>query len=94
MPRVLSAGIDAISRSDLSVRGWGHFDEEQDFRLSLSIKHALLREQKNRTRLSSAYEATWFNKEKVMLCGPCNGSGVELRTLDHENPGSNPVLRC
>ena len=23
-----------------------------------------------------------------------NGSGVELRTLDWENPGSNPVLRC
>ena len=23
-----------------------------------------------------------------------NGSGVELRTLDCENPGSNPVLRC
>ena len=23
-----------------------------------------------------------------------NGSGVELRTLDYENPGSNPVLRC
>ena len=24
----------------------------------------------------------------------CSGSGVELRTLDYENPGSNPVLRC
>ena len=24
----------------------------------------------------------------------CNGSGVELRTLVNENPGSNPVLRC
>ena len=23
-----------------------------------------------------------------------NGSGVELRTLDYENPGSNPVLWC
>ena len=23
-----------------------------------------------------------------------SGSGVELRTLDYENPGSNPVLRC
>ena len=23
-----------------------------------------------------------------------NGSGVELRTLSYENPGSNPVLRC
>ena len=23
-----------------------------------------------------------------------NGSGVELQTLDQENPGSNPVLRC
>ena len=23
-----------------------------------------------------------------------NGSGVELRTLKYENPGSNPVLRC
>ena len=23
-----------------------------------------------------------------------NGSGVELRTLDNENPGSNPVLQC
>ena len=23
-----------------------------------------------------------------------NGSGVELQTLDYENPGSNPVLRC
>ena len=23
-----------------------------------------------------------------------NGSGVELRALDYENPGSNPVLRC
>ena len=22
------------------------------------------------------------------------GSGVELRILDYENPGSNPVLRC
>ena len=24
----------------------------------------------------------------------CNGSGVELRTLNYENLGSNPVLRC
>ena len=23
-----------------------------------------------------------------------SGSGVELRNLDYENPGSNPVLRC
>ena len=23
-----------------------------------------------------------------------SGSGVELRTLDYENLGSNPVLRC
>ena len=23
-----------------------------------------------------------------------DGSGVELRTLDYENPGSNPVLQC
>ena len=23
-----------------------------------------------------------------------SGSGVDLRTLDLENPGSNPVLRC
>ena len=23
-----------------------------------------------------------------------NGSGVQLLTLDYENPGSNPVLRC
>ena len=23
-----------------------------------------------------------------------NGSGVELRTLDYENPASNPVLQC
>ena len=23
-----------------------------------------------------------------------NGSGVELRTLHYENPGSNPVLQC
>ena len=23
-----------------------------------------------------------------------NGSGVKLRTLDYENPGLNPVLRC
>ena len=23
-----------------------------------------------------------------------NGSGVELWTLDYENPGSNPLLRC
>ena len=23
-----------------------------------------------------------------------SGSGVELRTLDYENPGSNSVLRC
>ena len=23
-----------------------------------------------------------------------SGSGVELRTLDYENPGSNPVLQC
>ena len=23
----------------------------------------------------------------------CNGSGVELQTLDYENPGSNPVLK-
>ena len=23
-----------------------------------------------------------------------NGSVVELRILDYENPGSNPVLRC
>ena len=23
-----------------------------------------------------------------------SGSGVELRTLDYENPGSNPVLWC
>ena len=23
-----------------------------------------------------------------------NGSEVELRTLDYDNPGSNPVLRC
>ena len=23
-----------------------------------------------------------------------NVSGVEFRTLDYENPGSNPVLRC
>ena len=23
-----------------------------------------------------------------------NGSAVELRTFDYENPGSNPVLRC
>ena len=23
-----------------------------------------------------------------------NGSGVQLRTIDYENPGSNPVLRC
>ena len=24
----------------------------------------------------------------------CSGSEVELRTLDYENLGSNPVLRC
>ncbi|KAK2171203.1 hypothetical protein NP493_1089g00009 [Ridgeia piscesae] len=24
----------------------------------------------------------------------CNDSGIELQTLDYENPGSNPVLRC
>ena len=24
----------------------------------------------------------------------CNGSGVELRTLDYDNPGLNPVPRC
>ena len=24
----------------------------------------------------------------------CNGSEVELRTVDYENPGSNPVLHC
>ena len=24
----------------------------------------------------------------------CNGSVVELHTLDYENPVSNPVLRC
>ena len=23
-----------------------------------------------------------------------HGSGVEFRTLDYENPGSNPVQRC
>ena len=35
------------------------------------------------------------------MCGTCEcvyvergGSGVEIRTLDYENPGSNPVLRC
>ena len=26
--------------------------------------------------------------------GQHNGSGVELQTLDYENPGSNAVLRC
>ena len=26
--------------------------------------------------------------------GERRGSGVELRTLDYENPGSNPGLRC
>ena len=27
------------------------------------------------------------------VLGERNGSGVELRTLDYENPGSNPVLQ-
>ena len=32
---------------------------------------------------------------RVIGCGDVerNGSGVELRTLDYEKPGSNPVLR-
>ena len=33
------------------------------------------------------------NKERqvgVLSLVECNGSGVELRTLDYENPGSNP----
>ena len=32
----------------------------------------------------------------VYLCNPNegSGSGVELRTLDYKNPGSDPVLRC
>ena len=40
------------------------------------------------------------NNLTVLLCGSPtavverSGSGVELRTLDYENPGSNPVLRC
>ena len=30
----------------------------------------------------------------LMLSLECNGSGVEFRILDYENPGSNPVLHC
>ena len=35
-------------------------------------------------------EPAWRDKSLVEH----NSSGVELRTLDFENPGSNPVLRC
>ena len=43
------------------------------------------------------------NSKKNYVCFICNsknsfhernGSGVELRTLDYENSGSNPVLQC
>ena len=30
------------------------------------------------------YKRAWLS------CVECNGSGVEFRTLDYENPGSNP----
>ena len=59
--------------------------------------------------LYSAYSATgyrWdvvYNNKYNLYFSQCNsvtlfvernGSGVELRILDYENPGSNPVLRC
>ena len=49
---------------------------------------------------------TKLGRSTQMICSYCcqttladvakerNGSGVELRTLDYENPGSNPVQRC
>ena len=37
-----------------------------------------------------------FNRLGFVLNWFCdgNGSGVELRILDYENPGSNPMRRC
>ena len=41
---------------------------------------------------SSAETMLFFGGQEHLL--ERNGSGVELWTLDHENPGSNPVLQC
>ena len=39
-------------------------------------------------------QVTRYNLLQMSHTVECSGSGVELRTLDYENPGSNPVLRC
>ena len=44
---------------------------------------------------SEVYTMCEINNDKLVVLPPCifverSGSGVELRTLDNENPGSNP----
>ena len=34
------------------------------------------------------------NTARCRTTGECRGPGVELWTLNYENPGSNPVLLC
>ena len=41
-------------------------------------------------------ECFWEHEKgkSVSLCRERRGSGVGRRTLDSEDPGSNPVMRC
>ena len=63
-------------------------------KISLSLFHAM--------RIILPISGTCFSKTNIntplpLLCihyVEHNGSGAELRTLNYENPGSNPVLRC
>ena len=52
------------------------------FAIASNVQRQCLRQE-----LSITSVISYTNSER-------SGSGVELRTLDYENPGSNPVLRC
>ena len=43
---------------------------------------------------TSANHTLAFIRRYLKSCPMHNGSGVELQTLNYENPGSNPVLQC
>ena len=43
---------------------------------------------------STVYDVTYLCPSSLQSSIEHSGSGVELRTLDYENPGANPVLRC
>ena len=40
------------------------------------------------------FKINMFAQRESKLLNLRSGSGIELRTPDYENPGSNPVLRC